>query len=78
MTDLSCIKTYNNKVEAEIAKGLLEANGIKAIVSVDDCGGMRPHLQLSVWGVRLLVKREDAQKALEVLGDFDDGAEGGT
>ncbi|MCK4400961.1 DUF2007 domain-containing protein [bacterium] len=67
MADLICIKNCNNRVEAELAKGLLESSGIEAIVSADDCGGMRPHLLLGTNGTRLLVKEEEAQKALEVL-----------
>ena len=67
MADLICIKNYNNRTEAEIVKSLLEASGIEAVVSADDCGGMRPHLLLGTNGTRLLVKEEDAQKALEVL-----------
>ena len=67
MSDLICIKNYNNRTEAELVKSLLESNGIEAIVSADDCGGMRPHLLLGTNGTRLLVKEEDAQKALDVL-----------
>ena len=67
MSDLICIKNYNNRTEAEIVKSLLEASGIEAVVSADDCGGMRPHLLLGTNGTRLLVKEEDAKKALEVL-----------
>ena len=67
MSDLICIKNYNNRTEAEIVKSLLEASGIEAVVSADDCGGMRPHLLLGTNGTRLLVKEEDAQKALEIL-----------
>jgi len=69
MKDLICVKIFNNRPEAELANGLLEASGIKAIVSADDCGGMRPHLLLGTGGVRLLVKKEDVQKALEALKD---------
>ncbi len=67
MTDLICIKNYNNRTEAELVKSLLESSGIEAIISADDCGGMRPHLLLGTNGTRLLVKEEDAQKALDVL-----------
>jgi len=68
MADLICIKTYGSRHEAELARGFLEANGIEAVVSADDVGGMRPHLLLG-GGARLLVKEEDVQKALEVLKD---------
>jgi len=70
MADLICIKNYNNRIEAELVKSLLESSGIETIVSADDWGGMRPHLLLGTNGTRLLVKEEDARKALEVLGDL--------
>ena len=63
MADLICIKTYNNRHEAEVARGFLESGGIKAVISADDA---RLHLLLG-GGVRLLVKEEDVQKARELL-----------
>ena len=44
MADLVCIKTYQSRIEAELVKGFLESNGIKAMVSADDVGGMNPAL----------------------------------
>ncbi|MBU0478608.1 DUF2007 domain-containing protein [bacterium] len=67
MADLICIKNYNNRIEAELAKSFLEDGDIEAIVSTDDCGGIYPSLSLVTGGTRLLVKEEDAQKALEIL-----------
>ena len=67
MPDLVCIKTYNNRLEAELEKGLLDSRGIQAMISSDDAGGMRPDLSWSTGGVRLLVKQEDADRALELL-----------
>jgi len=64
---LVCIKTYANRIEAEIAKGFLEKNGIKAMVSADDVGGMRPDLLLGTGGAKLLVKEENMKKALDKL-----------
>ena len=64
--DLVCIKTYNNRLEAELEKGRLDSQGIQAMISADDAGGMRPDLSWST-GVRLLVKQEDAHRALEIL-----------
>ena len=61
-----CIKNFPNRIEAELAKNMLEINGLTAIILTDDCGGMRPHFQLDI-GVRLMVKEEDAQKAQEIL-----------
>ena len=65
--DLVCVKTYNSRLEAELDKGLLDSQGIQAMISADDAGGMRPDLLWSTGGVRLLVKDEDAGNALELL-----------
>ncbi len=67
MADIICIKNYNNRVEAELAKSFLEDSDIEATVSTDDCGGWYPHLLFGTGGARLLVKEEEAQKALEIL-----------
>ena len=67
MADFICIKTYGSRPEAELAKGFLEFEGIKAMVFADDVGGMNPALLWSTGGARLLVKKEDAQKANELL-----------
>ena len=67
MPDIVCIKTYNSRLEAELAKGLLDSHDIQAMISADDAGGLRPDMLWGTGGVRLLVKREDAQNALDVL-----------
>ena len=66
MRDVVCAKRYDNRIEAEMAKGFLESNSIEAIVSADDAGGMRPHLLVGT-AVRLLVKQEDIAKARQLL-----------
>ena len=63
---LTRLETYINEIEAEIAKGRLEALGVQAVLAKDNCGGMRPHLDLQV-GVKLFVAEEDADKAREIL-----------
>ena len=57
-------------MEAELAKGLLESKGVKAMVSADDAGGAHPALLWATGGVRLLVKKKDIQKAIKVLESF--------
>ncbi len=69
MEELICIKTYMNSQQAEMARGVLETNGIEAMISADDAGGWRPELAVAMGGVRLLVREEDAKSALELLGD---------
>ena len=60
--DLIDIKTFSSRHEAELAKGFLEANGVNAVVSGDDYGGIHPGLSFST-GVRLSVKEEDVEEA---------------
>lgn len=67
MPELVCLKTFPDRLEADMAKSLLEANGIKASVSADDAGGMRPDLGFTSGGVRLFVLSENADKAIELL-----------
>ncbi|UCC94764.1 MAG: DUF2007 domain-containing protein [Candidatus Omnitrophota bacterium] len=70
MGELVVIKTFPYRHDAELARGLLESEGIKAIISADDQAGYAPHL-LSTRGkkgmARLLVKKEDIEKAQEIL-----------
>ncbi|MBU1695024.1 MAG: DUF2007 domain-containing protein [Verrucomicrobia bacterium] len=64
--NLTCITTYSLEMPAEMARMVLEANGIEAFISKDDCGGMRPYLQ-AVTGVRLMVRTSDGKTAAEIL-----------
>lgn len=59
------VRQFLSTIEAEIAHGALRAAGIEAMVSTDDCGGMRPHLQ--VGRVALLVRPDDADEAVRIL-----------
>ena len=67
MAKLICVKTYPGWPEAEIAKQFLGAHEIKAVLSGDDSGGMRPDLLKATGGVRLLCREEDSEKALDLL-----------
>ena len=60
--DLIDIKTFSSRHDAELAKGFLASNGVDAVVSGDDYGGIHPGLSFST-GVRLLVKEEDVEDA---------------
>ena len=75
MPALVPIRTYTGRLEAEIAKGLLEAHGIKAMVSADDMSGWRPELTF-VLGARLLVTQENAEEAIKVLDSNDESDDG--
>lgn len=64
--DAVVLETFPSRMEAELAAGLLESEGIEALVQADDAGGAYPMLQF-VRGVRLLVSAEDQYRAREVL-----------
>jgi len=54
-----------SRVEADLIVGLLRNNGLRAVVSADDAGGLEPQLQ--VYGVRVLVPAADEAPARQVL-----------
>jgi hypothetical protein len=64
-TELVVVGTFLNQIEAEMARGALEAAEIESMVSADDAGGLRPHLWMG--GVRLLVRAEDVEQAEKIL-----------
>lgn len=67
MDEIVCVGTYFNEGEAELAKGLLEANGIVAMILSDTAGDMFP--PFAEGGYRLCVQPADAEKAQELLPD---------
>ncbi|MBM4294562.1 MAG: DUF2007 domain-containing protein [Deltaproteobacteria bacterium] len=68
LDDAVVIETFSSRAVAELAAGLLESEGIEALVMADDAGGAYPMLQF-VRGVRLLVAAEDEERAREILSD---------
>ena len=66
MSQLTLIRTFLYRHEAEMAKELLEGQGIKVMLSIDDGGGTRPELAYSI-GANLLVLKQDAKKARALL-----------
>jgi hypothetical protein len=59
-----------SRIEADLIVGLLRSNGLTAVVSADDAGGLEPQLQ--VHGVRVLVTASDEASARRVLAAVDD------
>jgi hypothetical protein len=60
------VKTYATEVAAEGAAACLEANGIRCLLTADDCGGMLSPMD-NYSGVKLIVASEDAESAREIL-----------
>jgi hypothetical protein len=74
--NLVVVRAYGDRLEAELARGSLEASGIPAMIQGDTAGGMREHLAWSGAGFKILVREEDATAAREVLTTPAEGAEG--
>lgn len=62
------LRRFSNMAQAEMARIALEASGIVCFLSQDDCGGMEPYLQSSN-GVRLMIRRDDQERANDVLAE---------
>ena len=60
------IREFHSEVEAMIARSVLEAHDIPALVLRDDAGGMLPSMHL-VFPIRLAVRHADATVAINVL-----------
>jgi glutamate-5-semialdehyde dehydrogenase len=66
------LEKFFSRIEAEMAAGLLESEGIETLVLADDAGGTYPMLQF-VRGVRLMVAPEDEAQAREILQAMESG-----
>jgi hypothetical protein len=64
---LVVLRTFENVIEAELAKSALEAADVDSFIQADDAGGMRPHLGMNL--IRLVIRSDDAEKALGILVD---------
>ena len=64
MSFTECVASFATAFEAEVAQNLLEANGIKSLISADDAGGMLFPLTNDV---KLRVMEEDVPRAREIL-----------
>ena len=66
MENLTTLKIFNTRIEAEVLRSLLESSGIKSWILSDDAGSMYP-AQAIINGVRLMVRDEDFKTASELL-----------
>jgi hypothetical protein len=65
---LAAVAIFPLRVEAELARGALDAAGIYAIVAADDAGQQNPGLDYSR-GVAVMVRAEDLPAARQALQD---------
>ena len=67
MRDRVVFRKFNYRHEAEIVRELLEANGIEAFVTSNDCGALDPALQLAQ-GAVLWIAADELENARSVVG----------
>ena len=61
---MKTIRTFENVMEAEMVRQLLENEGVRACVVDGNMGSM---LSVAVGGVKLAVDETDVKKAIEIL-----------
>jgi hypothetical protein len=64
--DLVVLSTFNNHIQADLARSALDAMGIESMVRADDAGGEQPGLWIGT-GVQVLVREGDAELAKMVI-----------
>jgi hypothetical protein len=64
------VAVVTSRTEAELIVGMLRSNGLRAVVSADDAGGVEPQLQLQ--GVRVLVAPSDEAAARQLIAEADE------
>jgi len=74
LDDAVVLETFPNRIAAEMAAGLLESEGIEALVMADDAGGTYPMLQF-IRGVKLMVAAEDEARAREILAAMEEAGD---
>ncbi len=77
MDKLVCIKVFESRMEAEMAQGVLAAEGIEARVLSDDAGGVYPAILLGTGGAKLMVNQAAVGEAMELLEALDAGSSDG-
>lgn len=77
MSELKAVLVFDQRYQAEIARGLLDEAGIESIINADDCGGMLMGVSLiRKGGIKLMVSEEDMERAVDVLAVLEDEQEG--
>ncbi len=66
------IRQYNNYIPANIAKGLLEDNGIPAYLQDETVSTVLPHLNIANGGIKMFVPKDKAEQAEILLKSAED------
>lgn len=65
--DLVTVATFENATKAHIAKGELEASGIRVMLADEETVGMLWHVAVALGGVKVQVGRDDLIRACEII-----------
>ena len=65
-SDWLIIQEFPSSIEAEIVAGKLEASGIEAKITSDDCGGVRSFMTIAT-AAKLWIHKSDYEKAIRLL-----------
>jgi len=71
--ELVIVADVPNPVQAELLRGLLEAQGISAILSEESAARAIGLTYSTMANVQILVREEQAEDARQVLKDYDNG-----
>ncbi|MDB5272269.1 MAG: hypothetical protein JWO58_636 [Chitinophagaceae bacterium] len=61
------LQRFNSPIEANIVKGLLEANGIFSFLQDEHSIGINPLYNIALGGIKLIVTAEDEERARTLL-----------
>ena len=64
---LIILREFDNVVEAHIARGVLESNGVECILNNEAISSIYPSLPNSLGSIQLLVREEDVEQAEAIL-----------
>lgn len=67
-TNLVELARFPTSAEASVVRALLECEGIRAELGDEAAASWLWHLGSAIGGVRLLVKREDVERAVDIIG----------
>lgn len=68
--DLVLLDSFTNVVEANLAKGTIESEGIEAYLLGDDMVAANWLLMNAIGGLRLMVRSDDEKRAREILQEY--------
>ena len=71
MSEWQTLETVSSRAEAEMLKSFLEDQGIQAVISGDDAGGMRPELAMTL-GIKVLIHGDNLESAKKLLKELEE------